>query len=96
MKLVTFEHAGKRSLAALVTLDGAEKVFDLATLDPHLPADMIAFLAAGPPALDRAKKALAAASPSAGLDRSSVTLLAPAAAPGQDYCDRPELPGTCP
>jgi acylpyruvate hydrolase len=83
MKLVTFEHAGKARLGALVTVGGSEKVFDLRDLDTHLPEEMVEFLAAGSSAIDRAKKALAAASPAAGLDRSSVTLLAPILRPGK-------------
>jgi len=83
MKLVTFEHAGKARLGALVTVGGSEKVFDLRDLDTHLPEEMVEFLAAGSSAIDRVKKALAAASPAAGLDRSSVTLLAPILRPGK-------------
>jgi 2-keto-4-pentenoate hydratase/2-oxohepta-3-ene-1,7-dioic acid hydratase in catechol pathway len=83
MKLVTFEHAGKVRLGALLKVEGREKVFDLRDLDPLLPGEMVEFLAAGSSAVDRAKKALAAASPAAGLDRSSVTLLAPIMHPGK-------------
>jgi acylpyruvate hydrolase len=83
MKLVTYEHAGQVQLGALVTVGGVEKVFSLTDLDPQLPGEMNAFLAAGAPALERAKKALAAASPAAGVARSAVTLLAPVPHPGK-------------
>ena len=83
MKLVTYDRAGKARLGALLTVGGREKVFDLADLDSHLPGEMTEFLAAGSPALVQAQKALAAASPAAGLDRSSVTLLAPILRPGK-------------
>jgi 2-keto-4-pentenoate hydratase/2-oxohepta-3-ene-1,7-dioic acid hydratase in catechol pathway len=54
MKLVTFTHAGKRSIGAVVD-DG---VVDFAAAAPGLPQDMLGFLEAGAPALSAAHAAL--------------------------------------
>ncbi|MBX7233181.1 MAG: fumarylacetoacetate hydrolase family protein [Caldilineales bacterium] len=86
MKLITFVHEGNTRLGALATVNGSERVYDLNRLEPRLPGDMLALLEAGPPALDLARRALAAASPSAGLDPTRVTLKAPIPRPGKIIC----------
>ena len=50
MKLVTFVHNGQTRLGALLATQDGERVFDLQQLEPRLPADMVAFLEAGPAA----------------------------------------------
>ncbi len=86
MKLVTFVHNDAIRLGALVRDGDGERIFDLNRLDPALPSDMLAFLAAGPDALALARQALASAAPSAGLDAGAVTLMAPIARPGKIIC----------
>jgi acylpyruvate hydrolase len=86
MKLVTFNHSGKDVLGAVRTVNGREKVFDLNQLDPHLPADMIAFLKGGASTLAAAQQALAAASADKGVDLAQVKLLAPLTQPGKLIC----------
>jgi 2-keto-4-pentenoate hydratase/2-oxohepta-3-ene-1,7-dioic acid hydratase in catechol pathway len=54
MKLATFTHDGATRLGLV---DGAE-VVDLAAAAPALPREMVAFLEAGPAALEAARKAL--------------------------------------
>jgi acylpyruvate hydrolase len=86
MKLVTFIHEGRARLGALVAADGHERVYDLNDLEPRLPAEMVAFLAAGQEALALARRALAAALPERGLDPAAVRLRAPIPRPGKIIC----------
>ena len=86
MKLITFVHEGRDRLGALVAGAGGEHVFDLNRLDPRLPADMLAFLEGGKPALDLAQQVLAAASPEQALKLADVTLKAPIPRPGKIIC----------
>ena len=85
MKLVTFVHGSTTRLGALRE-DGGQKVYDLNALDPRLPADMLAFLEAGPDSLSLTEAALAGASPDVGLDLASVQLKAPVPHPGKIIC----------
>ncbi len=89
MKLVTFTHrdstAGDR-LGALVTSELGERVYDLNELDPRLPADILAFLEAGPEALGLAEAAVAAAAPDKSLDPATLQLKAPVPRPGKIIC----------
>jgi 2-keto-4-pentenoate hydratase/2-oxohepta-3-ene-1,7-dioic acid hydratase in catechol pathway len=66
MRLVTYTYRGTTRLGAML---GEREVLDLARADPRLPSDMLAFLAAGEPALAGARSALAAAR--AGKDRDA-------------------------
>jgi len=86
MKLITFVHEGRDRLGSLVAGAGGEHVFDLNRLDPRLPADMLAFLEGGKPALDLAQQVLAAASPEQALKLADVTLKAPIPRPGKIIC----------
>jgi acylpyruvate hydrolase len=83
MKLVTFAHNGQTRLGAL-TADDA--IVDLNRADPQIPADMLAFLAAGDGARVLAQRALVEAPATAVVERSSVTLLAPIPRPGKIIC----------
>ena len=47
MKLATFSHSGKTGIGAVI----GDELVDLGSADPSLPVEMIAFLAAGKPAL---------------------------------------------
>lgn len=85
MRLVTFAIAGQQRLGVLSDAAGAERVYDLNRLDPRLPADMLAFLEAGPEALDLARQAVAAA-PEQGFDLAAVQLTAPIPRPGKIIC----------
>jgi 2-keto-4-pentenoate hydratase/2-oxohepta-3-ene-1,7-dioic acid hydratase in catechol pathway len=53
MKLTTFTHGGTTRIGVVA----GDSVIDLAAAAPELPREMAAFLAAGPSALDRARKA---------------------------------------
>ncbi len=86
MKLITFVHEGRPRLGALVAIDGHERVYDLNRLEPHLPADMLALLEAGPDALALARETLATAAPDQGLALAEVTLKAPIPRPGKIIC----------
>ena len=86
MKLVTFLRDGQPRLGALAASGRGDLVYDLNALDPQLPADMLAFLEVGSPALQRAKAALAAAQPADGAPLSEVKLLAPIPRPGKIIC----------
>jgi acylpyruvate hydrolase len=83
MRLVTFSHNGQPRLGALVASAAGERVIDLARAQPRLPADMLAFLEAGPDALNLARQTVAAASPEEGLDAAAVSWLAPVPRPGK-------------
>jgi len=86
MKLATFTHAGTTRLGLV---DGDE-VVDLFAAAPELPDEMVAFLEAGPEALQRASEALAAGP---RLPLAEVRLEAPIARPpkflavGLNYAD---------
>ncbi len=86
MRLITFAHAGQQRLGALATPDGYERVYDLNHLEPRLPADILAFLEAGQPALALAQQALAAAAPEQGMELAAVQLKAPIPRPGKIIC----------
>ena len=86
MKLITFVHEDRDRLGALVTRADGEHVFDLNRLDPRLPADMLAFLEGGKPALDLAQHVLATASPEQALKLADVSLKAPIPRPGKIIC----------
>ncbi len=100
MKLITFVYQEQTRLGALVVTERGELVFDLNRLDARLPADMIAFLRAGRPALALAKETLTvknlvhevpalrerAATPGQGLPLANVTLKAPIPQPGKIIC----------
>jgi len=87
MKLVTFEHGG----ATRVGVVAEDAVVDLAAAEPSLPRTMIAFLEAGPAALDAARRAAAATG--ARIPLTEVTLRAPVPRPpkflaiGLNYAD---------
>ena len=59
MKLITFTHRGSTRIGVLV----GDEVVDLQAAAPALPTEMVAFLAAGEPALETARVALAATDP---------------------------------
>ena len=76
-----------------LTADGAhlglrrgEKVVDLAIAAPQLPRDLGALFAAGPQALDTARRAGDAAAPAATLDFASLHLLPPVHQPSKIVC----------
>ena len=100
MKLATFTHGGATRIGVVVE----DSIVDLAAATTDLPREMIAFLAAGGGAIDRA--AAAAKSSAHRIALSSVKLEAPIAGPpeflaiGLNYADhveetrmkRPEFP----
>jgi 2-keto-4-pentenoate hydratase/2-oxohepta-3-ene-1,7-dioic acid hydratase in catechol pathway len=86
MKLVTFVFENRTRLGALVGREGGERVLDLHQLDPQLPSDIIAFLEAGPAAIERAGAAIAAAGPGDGVPLEKVTLKAPVPRPSKIIC----------
>jgi len=86
MKLITFVYKGQTRLGALVADAAGERVLDLNHLDSRLPADMLAFLEAGSPAMALARGAVAAASPDQSLPLAEVTLKAPLPRPGKIIC----------
>ena len=86
MKLVTFTHAGRTALGALVAGADGERVVDLHGLDPRIPADILGFLEAGSPALELARAALARAAADGGAPLADVTLQAPIPRPGKIIC----------
>jgi 2-keto-4-pentenoate hydratase/2-oxohepta-3-ene-1,7-dioic acid hydratase in catechol pathway len=87
MKLCTFEHAEALRPGVVV----GEEVVDLAAAAPELPRDLVALLAAGPAALERARSAAATAA--ARVPLTSVRLAAPILRPpkllaiGLNYAD---------
>lgn len=84
MKLVTFSYNGVTHLGALQGQNGAEVVADLsAALPAEFASDMLAFLAAGQPALQRAQEALVSAP---AYLRSEVKIHAPIPRPGKIIC----------
>jgi acylpyruvate hydrolase len=86
MKLVTFTHDGATRIGALVNGSGDDYVLDLHKAEPKLPADMIALLAAGQPALALARRTVKALPPTALLPAAGVALLAPLPKPGKILC----------
>lgn len=83
MKLVTFAHHGQTRLGALTADD---HIVDLNRADPQIPADMLAFLAAGDGARILAQRALVEAPATAVVARGAVSLLAPIPRPGKIIC----------
>ena len=87
MKLATFTHGGATRLGVVVE----DSIVDLAAAVPELPREMIAFLIAGPRAIDRA--AAAAKNSAHRIPLKSVKLEAPIAHPpeflaiGLNYAD---------
>lgn len=86
MKLATFTHAGKTRIGVV---DGSDMV-DLSSAAPGLPREMIAFLEAGPDAMETARAALGEG---ARIAMADVKLEAPIARPpkflavGLNYAD---------
>jgi len=86
MKLATFTHQGVTRIGIV----NGDTIVDLAAAAPDLPREMIAFLAAGEAALERARKAVASAN---RLPLAQVKLEAPIACPpeflaiGLNYAD---------
>jgi 2-keto-4-pentenoate hydratase/2-oxohepta-3-ene-1,7-dioic acid hydratase in catechol pathway len=86
VKIATFTHAASTRIG-IVTGDS---IVDLAAAAPELPRDMIAFLAAGAPAMERARQAAGGAK---GLPLAEVKLEAPISRPpeflaiGLNYAD---------
>jgi len=84
MKLVTFTENGSTRIGVVA----GDEVIDLARAAPDLPREMVAFLAAGPAAIDAARRARGSALP-----LSSVRLRAPVLRPpkflaiGLNYAD---------
>jgi acylpyruvate hydrolase len=85
MKLITFtsRDQSETRLGAVVADTEGERVHDLNHLDSRLPADMLAFVEAGAPALALAQQALAGASPEHAVRLADVTLKAPIPRPGK-------------
>lgn len=84
MRLVTFSYnSGAPRLGALLD-DGS--VLDLQRANPGLPGEMIAFLAAGEPAMALARQVLEQTPAAMRVPQSEVTLLAPIARPGKIVC----------
>ena len=77
MKLATFTHRASTRLGVVEN----DQVIDLAVAAPALPREMIAFLAAGTPAMDAARTA--AAKPGGRLPLADVRLEAPVPRPGK-------------
>src|SRR6267142_526981 len=100
MKLATFTHGG----ATRIGVVAGDSMIDLAAAAPELPREMTAFLAAGPSALDRARKA--AQDTAHRIDLAKIKIEAPVLHPpeflaiGLNYADhieeskmkRPEFP----
>ncbi len=82
MKLVTFTQNGSSRLGALITRDGQEMIVDLNGVEPSLPTDIIAFLAAGQQVRSAAEKALSGKA----MKLSAVKLKAPIPQPGKIIC----------
>ena len=86
MRLITFATHGHARLGVILARDGQERVLDLSTAQPGLPADMVAFLSAGEAALVAAKNVMASAAERDLLPIAEVTLLAPIPRPGKIVC----------
>ena len=83
MRLVTFTDAGKTVLGAVIERAGRRYILDLGRADPALPSEMVAFLAAGPTAMARARELVAAAADEFLRPEHEVRLLAPVPRPGK-------------
>lgn len=88
MRLVTFEHEGRRRAGAFI--DGDTRVVDLAAAHQHRHgihapalADMLALIEGGDDALDMAMEAVKSAPETAVVTRNEVTLKAPIQPPPQ-------------
>jgi 2-keto-4-pentenoate hydratase/2-oxohepta-3-ene-1,7-dioic acid hydratase in catechol pathway len=102
MKLTTFTHDDSTRIGVL----GPDGIVDLSAAAPSLPGAMIAFLEAGPEALERAAEAVESAHSAVVLDPDDVTTEAPILRPpkilavGLNYADhvaetgrpKPEIP----
>jgi acylpyruvate hydrolase len=86
MRLITFAHAGQDRLGALASHGSSERVYDLNLLEPRLPDDMLAFLAAGQEALALARQVVAAAGVDQGYDPADVQIKAPILCPPKIIC----------
>jgi len=86
MRLVTFEHKNQVRLGAQLLLPQGSFVLDLKRACPALPGDMLTFLAAGAPALELARAAIASADVTALIPASDLSLLAPVPNPGKILC----------
>lgn len=86
MRLVTFTHAGRTALGALLSGPDGERVVDLHGLDGRIPAGMLEFLEAGAAAHDLARNALAGVAADTGVPLAQVTLKAPIPRPGKIIC----------
>lgn len=90
MRLVTFTHQGSTRIGVAI----GDSIVDLSSAAPELPREMIAFLTAGAPAMDRARKASEAAT--SRIPLSQVKLEAPVQHPpeflaiGLNYADHIE------
>jgi acylpyruvate hydrolase len=82
MKLVTFSYEG---LTRIGLISGSS-ILDLSRALPNLPRTMLDFLAAGEPALQQARDALAAPLPAALIPSAEVTIQAPIPRPGKLIC----------
>ncbi len=85
MRLVSVEYFNTTRIGVLEEPDGAT-ILDLHHADARLPTDMVAFLAGGPTVLERARRAIALAPPTARIDASAATLRAPVPRPGKVIC----------
>jgi 2-keto-4-pentenoate hydratase/2-oxohepta-3-ene-1,7-dioic acid hydratase in catechol pathway len=75
MRLATFTHEGSTRIGVVV----ADSIVDLSQAAPELPADMVAFLAGGPAAMDAARAA--ASRPDSVIPLDRVRLQAPVSRP---------------
>jgi 2-keto-4-pentenoate hydratase/2-oxohepta-3-ene-1,7-dioic acid hydratase in catechol pathway len=86
MRLITFSLEGQTRLGAQVMRDGRGFVMDLNRMQPALPSEINAFLAAGEPAQMLAREGLAAARADDLLAETGVRMLAPVPRPGKIIC----------
>ncbi len=86
MRLVTFLKDGEARLGALLPRAQGEAVVDLNQAEPRLPAELVAFLAAGAAARSLAEAVIAAPPPEAVLMPDEVALKAPILRPGKIIC----------
>lgn len=93
MKLVTFSHQNETRLGAWIVQGGKDFVLDLCSAQPSLPRDILAFLDAGKPAMELARRACAAPEAQSLVRAADVTLLAPVPRPGKLICIGHNYPG---
>lgn len=86
MQLVTFQNQGQIRLGAQVFRDGSEYILDLNREQPDIPSDLLLFLRAGDPAMEKANKAIALVDKSHLIPKNECTLLAPLNHPGKILC----------